>query len=164
MADLASARSPDGAATRSAASENVTTPTRSPAGTRPTAAFASCLARANWPDADMLYEVSRAITVAPLEPTASPEAKNGRANAIASRTSVAIRSASSSSSRNRCLAECSTGACFNSLTAANFTLGSGSRFSRCSTIGIAAAAAPARNRGERNDSPNTQRALSRVDK
>ena len=45
----------------------------------------------------------------------------------------------------------SIGACFRSLTAANNTRGSGSRLSRCSTSGMAAAAAPTRNSGDRKD-------------
>ncbi len=45
----------------------------------------------------------------------------------------------------------STGAPLSSLTAANFTRGSGSRRSRCRTIGTAAARAPIRNSGDRND-------------
>ena len=99
----------------------------------------------------MLYDVSRATIVTPDEATAAPVAKNGRAKASASNTSVATRRASRSSCRSRRFRVCSTGACRSSFTAENFTLASGSRFRKCKTSGTAAAAAPSRNRGERKD-------------
>ncbi len=103
--------------------------------------------------------MSRATTVTVSEAPAFPDAKKGRAKARASSTSVAMRSASSNNSRRCRFSVCSTGACFKSLTAANFTRGSGSRFNRCSTSGMATAAAPARNTGERNDNIYSARDL-----
>ena len=97
----------------------------------------------------------------PVVPTAAPVAKNGRAKAMASSTSAVMRSARSRSSRRRRLSVCSTGACLMRCTAANFTRVSGSRFSKWSTIGTAAAAAPARNRGERNESTTATSTLWR---
>ena len=77
--------------------------------------------------------------------------KNGRANASARSTSAATRSISRAICLSRRVEVCSTGACRNSATAANFTRGSGFRFSRCRTTGMAAASAPTRKRGERKD-------------
>src|SRR6516225_12337260 len=150
MADAASTRSPDGLTAIAASSEKSTTPTRSPEGTRSTAPLASCRARSKRPGAAMLYEVSSVTIVTPPRVTAWPDAMNGRAKANASRTSAATRKASNNSSLSRCFSVSSTGACFNSFTAANFTRGSGSRLRRCSTIGTAAAAAPTRKIGDRN--------------
>src|SRR5439155_27331188 len=84
IAVLARTRSDVGFTPISARSENVTTPTRSPAGARSIAALASCFARSKRPGADMLYDVSRATIVTPDEATAAPVAKNGRAKASAS--------------------------------------------------------------------------------
>ena len=102
------------------------------------------------PAADMLSDVSSATTVMPDVAPYASDGKNGRANASARSSSAVTRSASSSSSRRCCFWLCSTGAPRSSFTAENCTRASGSRLSRCSTIGTAAASAPARNSGERN--------------
>ena len=96
---------------------------------------------------------------------AAADAKYGRANAAARSSSAATRAASSSRSRSRCRRVCSSGERRSRRTAVNGTSGATSRRSRCSTIGIAMASAPARKSGYRNDTAlatSAARACSQV--
>src|SRR5687767_1033749 len=151
MAACASPRSPDGRAATLATSSKVTTATRSVSAPA-TAALAAVRALSNCPGARSDSEASSATTVSDADADDSPDAKNGRAKAIASRRSAATRSKRRRISFRCRRRACSTGARRKRLTAENLIRASGSRLSRCSTMGTAAASAPNRNRGDRNDS------------